>query len=589
MLDLLVAAVSNALAKQTSLKSIDLRLGGKLSSSGVNILQKGLLENTSLNYFKVVVLGEVPDNWQSVMETLYSAKKSLVTCVFCPNTVGKIAEEHIDLVLAENGLVPKQHLTVSVCGKLSCEEAKALCKVLVSSSIALLTLNVHGNLSDDVIISIVSSLKGCKTLSDLFVNIWGNLSLEGRTFLSTLNNLSVHLNVPTTPEESNLLFDVSVDNRSALKSFYSKVKDTSKEKVSLTINDNGNAIKEWAHHLSDALAENTSLTSLDLTLNNCLMDGNLGEGVGECLVQSTSIKTLTLTISCRDIKELIRTLSACFAKRTSFTTLILEINDYSEGAGFRRTKVTNILAAIKPLSTLSVAVHSDSMVPFWERVVSDCLRKCTSLKSLSLVINTGHHVAKDSTYTFRGALAETTLLNTLSLAAYFIGCLDSNESLLACVDKLSTSLTTLTVTLSLGELYENSGTACAAAKGFKTGLSKNKSITTLNLTLNEFGEGISHIGSLLQSLGVFEGLAQNKSVTTFNLTLSSSREVSDDWLPGLCDALKKNTSLTTLRLKVNYHCSTGKSRLYDLRKLALESKSLSSLEIEVSFYGKESE
>ena len=588
--DLLVAAVSNALAKQTSLKSIDLRLGGKLSSSGVNILQKGLLENTSLNYFEVVVLGEVPDNWQSVMETIYSTKKSVVTYVFCPNNVGNIAEEPIDLVLAENGLVPKQHLTVSVWGKLSCEEAKALCKVLVSSSLALLTLNVHGNLTDDVIISIASGLKGCKTLSFLFVNIWGNLSLEGRTILSALNNLSVHLNVHTTPEESNLLLDVSVDNRSALKSFFAKVKDTSKEKVSLTINNNGDAIKEWAHHLSDALAENTSLTSLDLTLNNCLMDGNLGEDVGECLVQSTSIKTLSLTISCSDIKELIRTLSACFAKRTSFTTLSLEINDYSEEAGLRRTKVTNILAAIKPLSALSVAVHSGSMVPFWERVVSDCLRKCTSLKSLSLVINTGHiYMARDSTYTFRSALAGTTVLNTFSLAAYVNGLLSSNESLLACVDKLSTSLTTLTVTLSLGELVENRRTAYAAAKGFETGLSKNKFITTLNLTINEFGEGISHVGSLLRYLRVFEGLALNKSVTTFNLTLSSSREVSDDWLPGLCDALKKNTSLTTLGLKINNHCTTGKSRLYDLRKLALESKSLSLLEFEVSFYGKESE
>ena len=285
--DLLVAAVSNALAKQTSLKSIDLRLGGKVSSSGVNILQKGLLENTSLNYFEVVVLGEVPDNWQSVMETLYSSKKSLVTYVFCPNTVGNIGEEHIDLVLAESGLVPKQHLTVSVWGKLSCEEAKALCKVLVSSSLAVLTLNVHGNLSDDVIISIVSGLKGYKTLSFLFVNMWGNLSPNGRTILSSLSNLGIHSSVHTTPEESNLLLDISVDNRSALKSFFDKVKDTSKEKVNLTINDNGNAIKEWVHHLSDALAEKTSLTSLDLTLNNCLMNGNLGEGVGECLVQST--------------------------------------------------------------------------------------------------------------------------------------------------------------------------------------------------------------------------------------------------------------------------------------------------------------
>ena len=590
--DLLVAAVSNALAKQTALKSIDLRLGGKLSSSCVHILQKGLLENTSLNYFKVVVLGEVPDNWQSVMETLYSSKKSLVTYVFCPNTVGNIAEEHIDLVLAENGLVPKQHLTVSVWGDLSCEEAKALCKVLVSSSLALLTLNVHGNLTDNVIISIASGLKGLKTLSFLFVNIWGNLSLEGRTILSALTNLSVHLNVHTTPEESNLLLDISVDNRSALRSFFAKVKDTSKEKVSLTIIDNSDAIKEWAHHLSVALAENTSLTSLDLTLNNCLMDGNLGEDVGELLVQSTSVKTLSLTISCDDIKGLARILSACFAKRTSFTTLSLEINDYSErkGAGFRRKPVTNILEAIKPLSTLSVAVHSKSMVPFWERVASDCLRKCTSLKSLSLVINTGHvYRAGDSTYTFRGALAETTLLNTLSLAVYFNSSFSFSESLLACVDKLSTSLTTLTVTLSLGELVVRKVTAWPGGKGFRTGLSKNKFMTTLNLTINEFGEGISNVGSLLRYLGVFEGLAQNESVTTFNLTLSSSREVSDDWLPGLCDALKKNTSLTTLRLKVNNHCSTGKSRLYDLRKLAVESKSLSLLELEVSFYGKESE
>ena len=590
--DLLVAAVSNALAKQTALKSIDLRLGGKLSSSCVNFLQKGLLENTSLNYFKVVVLDEVPDNWQSVMETLYLSKKSLVTYVFCPNTVGNIAEEHIDLVLAEYGLVPKQHLTVSVWGELSCEQAKALCKVLVSSSLALLTLNVHGNLTDNVIISIASGLKGLKTLSFLFVNIWGNLSLEGRTILSALPNLSVHLNVHTTPEESNLLLDISVDNRSALRSFFAKVKDTSKEKVSLTINDNSDAIKEWAHHLSVALAENTSLTSLDLTLNNCLMDGNLGEDVGELLVQSTSIKTLSLTISCENIKGLARILSACFAKRTSFTTLSLEINDYSErkGAGFRRKPVTNILESIKPLSTLSVAVHSKSMVPFWEKVVSDCLRKCTSLKSLSLVINTGHlYMAGDSTYTFRGALAETTLLNTLSLAVYFNTSFSSSESLLACVDKLSTSLTTLTVTLSLGDLVARKVTAWAGGKGFKTGLSKNKFMTTLNLTINEFGEGTSNVGSLLRYLGVFEGLAQNKSVTTFNLTLSSSREVSDDWLPGLCDALKKNTSLTTLRLKVKNHCATGKSRLYDLRKLALESKSLSLLELEVSFYGKENE
>ena len=584
--DYLVAAVSEALARQTVLKSFHLCLVGKLSSAGARSLKKGLLKNSSLTYVKVVVHGELPDNWQSVVETLYSTKEPLVTCAFYPNTLNNIAEELVDLVLPENGLEPKQHFTVNVWGKLSCEEAKALCKVLVSSSIALLTLNVHGNLTDDVITSIASGLKGCKTLSFLFVNIWGNLSPEGRTILFALSNLSVHLNVYTTPEESNLLLDISVDNRSVLKSFFAKVKDTNKEKVSLTINDNSDAIKEWTHHLGVALAENTSLTSLDLTLSNCLMVGNLGEGVRESLLQSTSLKALSLTINCCDIEGLVHTLRTCFAQRTSFTTISLEINDYSErdSAGLYRTKVTNILADLKSLSTLSVAVHRNSMVPFWGRVVDYCLRKCTSVKNLSLAFNTGKYSWRHDT--FRAALAKTTSLNTFSLAI----CVNPFQvsSLLGCLDKVSASLTTLTITLSLCD-FPDTTSFVATEKSFKKGLLKSSTITTLSLTINEFSEGISRIGSLLQHLGVFEGLAQNTSVTTFNLILNSSRKVGDDWLPGLCDALKKNSSLTTLRLKMNNHCATGESRLYDLRKLALESKSLSLLELEVSFYGKESD
>ena len=585
--DFLVAAVSEALARQTVLKSFDLCLSGKLSSAGASSLKKGLLKNSSLNYVKVVVHGEFPDNWQSVVETLYSTKKPLVTYAFYPNTLDNIAKELVDLVLPENGLAPNQHLTVNVWGKLSCEEAKALCKVLVSSSLVLLTLNVHGNLTDDVITSIASGLKGCKTLSFLYVNIWGNLSLEGRTILSAVNNLRVHLNVHTTPEESNLLLDISVDNHSVLKSFFAKVKDTSQEKVSLIINDNSDTIKEWTHHLGDALAGNTSLTSLDLTLNNCLMDGNL-EGVRESLLQSTSIKTLSLTINSCDIEGLVHTLRTCFAQRTSFTILSLEINDHSErhSAGLRRTKVTNILADFKSLSTLSVAVHRNRMVPFWGRVVDYCLQKCTSVKNLSLALNSGEVIVPVETSTIRDALAKTTSLNTFSLAICLMPYGDAGS--LECLGKLSTSLTTLTITLSLCNLL-NSTFVRETVSGFKKGFLKGKSITTLSFTINEFGEGISDIGSFLQRLGVFEGLAQNTSVTTFNLTLNSSRKVGDDWLPGLCDALKKNSSLTTLRLKMNNHCATGESRLYDLRKLALESKSLSLLELEVSFYGKESD
>ena len=123
---------------------------------------------------------------------------------------------------------------------------------------------------------------------------------------------------------------------------------------------------------------------------------------------------------------------------------------------------------------------------------------------------------------------------------------------------------------------------------FLEGLAKNMSVTTLSLKINEYGEGKSHIPLILDDSGVFRHLTRNTSVTTFNLTLNSSKEVSDDWLPGLCKALEENSSLTTLRLKVNDHCATGKSHLYDFSKLLIESRSLSLLELDVSFYGKES-
>ena len=52
--DLLAGAISEALARQTVLKSTYLCLGGKLSSAGASSLKKGLLRNRSLNYFKAV-------------------------------------------------------------------------------------------------------------------------------------------------------------------------------------------------------------------------------------------------------------------------------------------------------------------------------------------------------------------------------------------------------------------------------------------------------------------------------------------------------------------------------------------------------
>ena len=584
--DLLAGAVSEALARQTVLNSFDLCLGGKLSSAGASSLKKGLLKNSSLNYIKVVVCGELPDNWKSVVETLYSTNKSPVSCAFYPNTLDNIGRDDVGLVLAEKALVPKRHLTVNVWGKLSCEGADTLCEVLIRSPLAfnLLTLNVHGNVTEDVASSFARCLKRCKIPFLLSINIWGSLTPEGERILSELSksNRCVHLNVhhvQLASEKSNQVLDICIENPAALRAFFTELKDTRKEKVSLTINNNSD-IGEWTYHLADAFAEKISLTFPNLTVNSCLTDCLL-----ESLLQSTSIKFLSLTIDLSIMEGLLCKLGTCFAKMASLTTLSLRLNDYSDKTKYQKdffngNELKNVLVSIRSLSTLSVAVHDSSMVSFWNGVLGDCLRECTSLKNLSYA---GDPLGLDNGLTVTTSLKTLNITLNIDCHIWHI----YNDSLARLIEGLSLngSLTTLTVTVSLF-LMDNLQINILGDKTFKEGLSMNKFITTLNFTVNEFGEGVSDIDEIFRALEVFDGLAQNTSITTFNVTLNSSREVRDDWLPGLCNAVNKNSSLTTLRLKVNNHCATGESRLYDLSKLLVESRSLSILELEVSFYAK---
>ena len=594
--DLLVAAVSEALARQT-IKSLDLHFGGSLSSSSASFLEKVLMENSSLNYIRLRVHGELPGNWHSVVENLRLAKKSPVCCSIYPNTCNNVTNCYFRpvLVCEREGFNVNQHLTVNVWGVMSSEATEALCEVLAPSSITFFTLNLHGNLTSEVAKSIARCLEGNTRLSSLSINVWGELTTEGGIVLSRLseNNSGVRLNVHDVrigPDESNNVLVSTTDNLAALRAFFTQVKDR-KEKVSLTINKSSDVTKKWTSCLGDALAENKALTSLDLTVNCFIVDASLGEDVGESLLQSSSLTSLSLRFNCSDMKEGWEcNLAERLTKMASLTTLSLELNDGGEGNQeeifpVSPTKLSNALAAVKSLSTLSVAINNLSMVSFWDEVIGDCLKKCTSLKKLSMTFNVVGYLDIGLNGIPYG-IALTTSLNTLSVAMFaapdLSGIFKSLDRILPL--NSSASVNTLKVTVTL---YEPDTFYANQQKAF-TGLPMNTSITTLNLTLNEYGEGKSDIPLVLRASGVFEGLALNTSVTTFNLTLNSSKEVSDDWLPDLCDALKKNTSLTTLRLKVNNDCSTGESHLYDFSKFLIESQALSLLELEVSFYGKDS-
>ena len=603
MQDVLVAAVSEALARQTVLKSLDLHFRGPLSSSSASFLEKGLMENSSLINIRLCVHSELPGNWHSVLENLRLAKKSPVCCCIYPNTFNNVANNYFHPVLVRKGLNVKQHLTVNVWGEMKCEAAEALCEVLAPSSITVLTLNVRGNLTSEVSNSIARCLEENKTLSSLSINIWGELTIEGGIVPSSLSkNSRVQLNVHDVrigPDESNDVLVTTTDNPTALTVFCTNVKERRKQNVRLTINNDSNVTKEWTRCLGDALAENTSLTTLDLTVNNCVVDADLGENLGNSLLQSTSLTSLSLTFNFSNMKEGWECkLGERLIKMASLTTLSLEINgdgewnqkdslsptlsslDYVEENQencLSPTKLSNVLAAIKSLSSLSVAVHSDSMYSFWDKVVGGCLIKCTSLKELSLTFNVG----KSDFCVFSGlcnGLETTRSLDTLRVAIFIN---EPNDSVLSSMShslnqglSLTSSITTLTLTVTLLADEANEVDDIIWLTSFGHGLSVNTSITTLNMTINECGDGESFIPLFLGAFGVLRSLNDNTSVTTFNLTLNSSKEVSDDWLPVLSNTLMENTSLTTLRLKVNNHCATGESRLYDFSKLLIESRFL---------------
>ena len=587
--DLLVAAVSEALARHKVLKSLDLHFGGPLSSSSANFLEKGLMENSSLNYLRLCVHGELPGNWHSVVENLRLAKNSSVVCSIYPNTWNNIADNLCHPVMVRKGLNLKQHFTVNIWGEISCEAAEALCEALALSSITFLTLNVRGNLTSGVANSIARCLEGNQTLSVLSINIWGELTTEGGIVLSRLSkeNLSVQLNeydVRIGPDESNTVLDITMDNPAALRAFFTKVKERRKEKVSLTINNNGYVTKEWTRCIGDALAENTLLTSLDLTVNSCPVDADLWENLGKSLLQSTSLTSLSLSFNCSNMKEgWLCNLGDSLDKMASLSSLNLDVNFYGED---KERVVSTKVKPIKSLSTLSVRIHSDSMYLKGTEFVGRCLIESSSLEKLSLTFKEGFFAGIVSDDLVDG-LATATSLNTFCLTIfsnYYLA--DTCSGLFASLNhgfSLNESVSTLTVTLTVNELHTQD-----FPEIFGEGLAKNISVTTLTLTINEYGEGKSNIPMVLDYSGVFDHLTRNTSVTTFSLALNSSREVSDDWLPDLCNAVNKNSSLTTLRLKVNNHCATGESHLYDFSKLLIESRSLSLLELDVSFYGKDS-
>ena len=605
--ELVTAVISRGIAEQTALKSLAFSVDGNLSLSGVNALQNSLLENRSLSDLVLTLRGEIPDNWQSVVEKLRSVKKRSLNCAFDPDPGSSVTCNqvvHFRPAVVERGLETKQHFTVVLWGELKCGGAEDLCKILVHVPLTSLTLKVHGKLSHGVANVIKRYVRQQNTLFALTIDTWRKLAPGTGTLLQELSDKNVTVQVKEhgvslVPKEACNALDVCIDNPASLTPVFSDVKNTRKERINLKIINNDEVISDWPRLLGDALAENTSLTTLDLTVSNYTMNPGIGKDLGDSLLRSSSLTVLSLTIS--NCSNMARgwecTLINSLAKMASLTTLSLAIDDRGEV----RTCEGDLMA-VRSLSTLSVVINGSKLTYVWGKFLRKCLEECNSLKKLCLTSNNykEEHENKPYNVTFHPlfsyinstmavtwaeglslGLASTTSLKELNLTINNVTCIDfAWRDIFFMGLPENKSITSLTVTVNDYECL-----SCEFwVHSLKSCLVQNKQLTTLTLTVNDYSEAEGH-DDWSHLLGL-DNFPENSSLTELNLTVNIRSEVSEDWLPAFCDFLMRDwSSLRTVRLHVNNRCSTGKSRIYDLSKLRLKYRSLSSFELSVTFYG----
>ena len=602
VLEFVAAVISRGIAQQTALKALAFSIDGNLSLSSVTALQNSILENHSLSDLALTLRGEIPDNWQSVVEKL---KKGSLNCTFDPDPGSSVTCNQVALfrpAVVEKRLETKQHFTVVLWGELKCSGAEDLCEILVRVSLTILTLKVHGKLSDGAGNIIKRYIGRQNTLSSVTIDIWRKLAPGTGTLLQKLSDKNVTVqvkehDVSVVPKEACNALDVSIDNPASLTPMFSEVKNTRKERINLKIINHDEVISDWPRLLGDALAENTSLTTLDLTVSNYTMNPGIGKDLGDSLLRSSSLTVLSLTIT--NYSNMAEgwecTLVNSLARMASLTTLSLSIDDRGNVGKFEED-----LMAVKSLSTLSIVINGSKLTYFWGKFLRKCLDECTSLTKFCLTSNKymeHGHSPYDATFLnrfsddsieepvswlggLRFGLASTSSLKELVITINHITCTYS-DSIVNLIGGLSVnSLASLTVTVSDYQFL-----SCEYSIGsLKSFVAENKSITTLTLTLNDYSDGKQR--GWLFPLKRDGDFPDNTSLTELNLTFNIRGEVSEDWLPFLCDYLMMNcSSLKTVRLQVNNRCTTSNSRIYDLSKLRLKYRSLSTFELSVTFYG----
>ena len=611
MQDSLAAALCEGLSEQAVLKSFTLIVFGRVSESGVVFLKRGFLQNCSVDTLEVKIFGELPDNWATVIKGIISANKAKQSCTFHPNTSGNIAAAKVACltpVLAKSSFNLEQ--TLNIWGELSCEVIEAVGRLLVKSRPYRLTLNIHGNVIDDVATSLTSYLKIEKCVHPVTFNIWAELTTNGKAAIERFSVANHNANLKVIVHD--LISDCSpcglhfcIDEPSLLPSVFSKVKDTGTSELSLTISG---ASDDWAQGLNDGLTNSTSLTALALTIEN-RRDESVGwtQRLLEVVFGNTSLATLALTFTLYFFTDKGIDLGNSLAKNVLLTALSLTSNSHISDSCLLWLYLRDGLVSNKSLHTLTLTINNYSGTGrVWIQDLGDGLASNKSLHTPTLTINSYSGTGRVWIQDLGDGLASNKSLHTLTLTINNYSDTDE-EWMLGLGDGLASNKSLHTLTLTINNY---SGTGRVWIQDLGDGLASNKSLHTLTLTINNYsgtgrvwiqdlGDGLASNKSLhtltltinsysgtgrvwIQDLG--DGLASNKSLHTLTLTINNYSDTDEEWMLGLGDGLASNKSLHTLTLTINNYSGTGRVWIQDLGDGLASNKSLHTLTLTINSY-----
>ena len=439
MPDSLAVTLARCVTGQTAVKSLELRVNGKLSFCCANLIERGIVDNNSLSKLVFSVRGERPDNWQAIVENLNGrlAEKSTVNFAITPNTLKQVTATQLrDFrpYVINYGFFKQENVTVNVWGELTVDGAEALYNVLPCTWVCPLTLNIHGKLTVDFLHCTARHVDKQKPLCPITINTWEQLTNEGKALFKeleidknpaiTLNVCEVH--IPSDESGDNKI--VSIDNPASLIALLASAEETGKENLTVTINGESD---DWTFHdredstgrkVSQCLrfARNYSLKSLTLTINNFGLESiGMSDSLIGCLKGCISLKSLTLTVNEYSFIDQASAslLSKGLGCNTSLISVTLTVNIYSGvlvGSRGRHDDICDFVPNTS-INSFTLSINDFFRSGIWELGSHVLWSNYKSLTTLKLTLNNCDELIGHNLPIFLDAVIKGNSLRTLRL------------------------------------------------------------------------------------------------------------------------------------------------------------------------------